>query len=115
MMVGKVEEAITNTAIEDVVVAIYILEQSDTCINVIVKQLQYKNHYQNNISMFEKANNLFLILLQIKEAITNITIEDVVVAIYILKQSDTCINVIVNQLQYKTHYQNNISMFEKLK
>ena len=46
--------------------------------------------------MFEKANNLFLILLQIKEAITNITIEDVVVAIYILKQSDTCINVIVN-------------------
>ena len=46
--------------------------------------------------MFEKANNLFLILLQIKEAITNIAIEDVVVAIYILKQSDTCINVIVN-------------------
>ena len=46
--------------------------------------------------MFEKANNLFLILLQIKEAITNITIEDVVVAIYILKQSDTFINVIVN-------------------
>ena len=36
MMVGKVEEAITNTAIEDVVVAIYILKQSDTCINVIV-------------------------------------------------------------------------------
>ena len=36
MMVGKVEEAITNIAIEDVVVAIYILKQSDTCINVIV-------------------------------------------------------------------------------